>query len=153
MANELSFVIVKPDGLHRGLVGEVIARFEKKGLKLRGLKLIKITPAQAEKQYQCHKGKAFYDKLVKFMTSGPSVVMVLEGNNSLKVVRRVVGVTDPTLAEPGTLRGDFSLDITQNIVHASDSPESCAFEWPIYFSPQELAEYDLCLKPLISSSL
>ena len=150
MPTELSFVIIKPDAIQRGLVGEVISRFEKKGLKIRGLRLIQITREQAEKQYECHKGKQFYDRLVKFMTSSPSVVLALEGMNSLKVVRKVVGATDPTLSEPGTIRGDFSLDITHNIVHASDSLESCRHELPIFFNDQELVDFVPSLKGWIN---
>jgi nucleoside-diphosphate kinase len=146
MSSELTFVILKPDALQRGLLGDTISRFERKGLKIRGLKLIQITREQAEQQYDCHKGKSFYDRLLKFMTSGPVVVMVVEGMQAIKVVRRLVGATDFTVAEPGSIRGDYSLDPTQNIVHASDSPESVKHEMPIFFSDKELVEYTPALK-------
>jgi nucleoside-diphosphate kinase len=150
MTNERSFLIIKPDALQRGLVGEVIHRLERKGLRLIGLKLITISRAQAEKQYACHHGKPFYERLLKFMTSGPSLVVVVTGMNAVKVVRVLVGATDPTVADPGSVRGDFSLDITQNIVHASDCPESVQHELPIFFTEQELVDYTPVLKPWVN---
>jgi len=151
MPIERSFVIVKPDGIQRGLLGEVISRFEKKGLKIIGLKLIRISEEQAERQYECHIGKPFHRKLVNFMTSGPSAVIALEGLNAIKVVRNIVGATDPVLAAPGSIRGDFSLDMTYNIVHASDSVESCNHELPIFFSEKELVDFQPALKNWINS--
>lgn len=141
---ERAFVIVKPDGVQRGLAGEIISRFERKGLKIVGLKMIHITQDQASRQYACHKGRPFYDSLVKFMTSGPSMALVLEGNNAITLVRKIMGETGPLQSTPGTIRGDFAVDIQFNLVHGSDSPESMAHEMPIYFSPAELFDYEPC---------
>lgn len=142
---EKAFIIIKPDAVQRGLVGEILSRFEKKGLKIVGLKMIKITKEQAEKQYECHKGKPFYDSLIKFMISSPSVAVVLEGRNAIQIVRKIMGATDPLKSEPGTIRGDFSVDIKHNLIHGADSIESFNHEVPIYFQPNELFEYDLAL--------
>lgn len=142
---ERAFVIIKPDGVQRGLTGEIISRFEKKGLRIVGLKMVHISQDQASRQYACHKGRPFYDSLVKFMTSGPSVAMVLEGHNAITLARRIMGETGPLQSTPGTIRGDFAVDIQFNLVHGSDSPESIAHEMPIYFSPAELFDYKLSI--------
>ncbi|RCK79696.1 MAG: Nucleoside diphosphate kinase [Candidatus Ozemobacter sibiricus] len=142
---ERAFVIIKPDGVQRGLVGEIIQRFERKGLRLVGLKMIHITLEQARRQYACHEGKPFYDSLIKFMTSGPSVAMVLEGRDAIALVRKLMGATDPLKSEPGTIRGDHSVDIKHNLVHGADSLESYQHEMPIYFAPDELFDYELAL--------
>ncbi|MFZ2957323.1 MAG: nucleoside-diphosphate kinase [Candidatus Ozemobacteraceae bacterium] len=143
---ERSFIIVKPDAVQRGLVGAIVHRFEQKGLRLVALKMLRITQEQAERQYSCHKGKPFYETLVRFMVSGPSIALVVEGKNSIHLVRKMIGATDPDKSEPGTIRGDFSIDVKHNLVHASDSPESVAHELPIYFSEQELLKYDPALQ-------
>jgi len=143
---ERTFVIIKPDGVHRQNVGEIISRFENKGLKIVGLKMLRISEAQAREQYACHKGKAFYDSLVEFITSGPSVAVVLEGRNAISITRKLMGATDPLAAEPGTIRGDLSLDIKHNLVHGSDSQDSFNHEMPIYFKPNELLNYDIPIK-------
>ncbi|WP_028962960.1 nucleoside-diphosphate kinase [Sulfobacillus thermosulfidooxidans] len=134
-----TFVMVKPDGVRRGLVGEVIRRLEQKGLRLKAMKLIQVTPELAGKHYEEHRDKPFYGELISFITSGPSVPMVWEGREAVQVARTLMGTTDPVKAQPGTIRGDFALAITENIVHGSDSEESAEREISIYFSPEELA--------------
>lgn len=142
---ERSFVIIKPDAVQRGKVGEIVTRFERKGFKIVGLKLIRITRAQAEEQYSCHKGKSFFDSLIDFMISGPAVVMVVEAHDALVLTRKLMGATDPLKAELGTVRGDYSVDIKHNLIHGSDCPDSFAHEHPIYFTDAELLTYDLSL--------
>ncbi len=143
---ERSFVLIKPDGVQRSKAGEIISRFERKGLRIAAMKMVRITREQAERQYACHKGKAFYDSLVEFMLSGPCVAMILEGRNAISIVRKLMGATDPLSSEPGTIRGDMALDTKHNLVHGSDSQASFEYEAPIYFSPEELFEYDLPIK-------
>ncbi|MCY0880273.1 MAG: nucleoside-diphosphate kinase [Firmicutes bacterium] len=134
----LTFVMVKPDGVRRGLVGEVIRRFEQKGLRLRAMKLMQVTPELAAQHYAEHREKPFYGELITFITSGPVVPMVFEGREAVQVARALMGATDPAKAEPGTIRGDFGLEITANVVHGSDSPESAEREIQLYFRPEEL---------------
>ena len=113
--------MIKPDGVQRGLIGEIISRFEKRGLKIVAMKLVKISRDLAERQYEMHKGKKFYDGLIEYITSSPAVVMVVEGKgNVVELVRRMVGSTDPSDASPGTIRGDLSLEIGRNVIHAAD---------------------------------
>lgn len=133
-----TFVMVKPDGVRRGLVGEVIRRFEQKGLKLKALKLIQVTPDLAAQHYAEHRDKPFYGELISFITSGPAVPMVFEGREAVVVARTLMGATDPAKSQPGTIRGDFGIEITENIVHGSDSPESAEREIGLYFRPEEL---------------
>lgn len=133
-----TFVMVKPDGVRRGLVGEIVRRFEQKGLVLKGLKLIQVSPDLAARHYEEHRERPFYGELITFITSGPSVPMVLEGRDAVVVARTLMGVTDPAKAQPGTIRGDYGLEITENIVHGSDSDESAEREIALYFSPEEL---------------
>jgi nucleoside-diphosphate kinase len=133
-----TFVMVKPDGVRRGLVGEVVRRFEAKGLRIRAMKLMQVSPELAAAHYAEHCDKPFYNDLVSFITSGPSVPMVLEGREAITVARTLMGATDPAKAQPGTIRGDLGLEITENIVHGSDSPESAEREISLYFSPEEL---------------
>ncbi|MCS7110343.1 MAG: nucleoside-diphosphate kinase [Candidatus Caldarchaeum sp.] len=129
-----TFVILKPNAVKRGLVGELVSRFERKGLKLVELRLKELTRDEAARLYEVHRGKAFYEGLLDAITAGPVVLMVLEGRQAVEVVRKLIGATDPTKAEPGTIRGDYGLDITDNLVHASDSPESFEKESAIFFS-------------------
>lgn len=140
---ERSFVMIKPDGVQRGLVGEIISRLEKKGLKLVAMKLLRISPELAERHYEAHKGKAFFPGLVSFITSGPVVAMVWEGKNAVSVIRTLMGTTDPQTAAPGTIRGDLALDIGNNVIHGSDSPESAAREINLFFSAAEIVDYQL----------
>jgi nucleoside-diphosphate kinase len=137
VADERTFVAIKPDGVERGLVGEIIHRFERRGLKLVGLKLMKVPTAKAEEHYGEHKGKPFYDGLVGFITSGPIVAMVFEGKNAVALARQVIGATNPGDAAPGTIRGDLAVDIGRNVVHGSDSPTSATREIGIFFKEEE----------------
>lgn len=133
-----TFVMVKPDGVRRGLVGEVIRRFEQKGLRLRAMKLIQVSPELAAQHYAEHREKPFYPELIQFITSGPAVPMVFEGREAVSVARTLMGATDPASALPGTIRGDLGLEITENVVHGSDSQESAEREIHLYFGPEEL---------------
>lgn len=138
---ECTLVLVKPDGVRRGLVGEIISRFERKGLKIKALKMIKFTREQAEEFYSIHKGKHFFESLIEFITSGPVVAMVLEGDSAIKVVRLMIGPTDGREAPPGTIRGDYALSKSENVVHASDSPESAKREISIVFREEEIIDW------------
>jgi len=133
--------MIKPDGVQRGLVGKVISRFEEKGLKIISQKMIHIDKDLASEHYGEHVGKGFYSELVDFITSGPVVAMVLMGNDAVNVVRTLVGKTNPHQASPGTIRGDFGMDISRNIVHASDSPISAAREISLFFNESEILNY------------
>ena len=138
---ERTLIIVKPDGVQRGLIGEVLGRFERRGLKLVGLKLMTISRNLAERHYSVHQGKPFYDGLVDYITSGPVVVGVLEGPRAVAVTRTTVGATNPADAAPGTIRGDLGLEIGFNIIHASDAPETGVHEVALFFEESELASY------------
>jgi nucleoside-diphosphate kinase len=140
---ERTLIIVKPEGVQRGLIGNIITRFEQRGLKIVALKLISISPALAEQHYGVHKGKPFYPGLVKHITSGPVVVGVVEGPKAISVVRTTMGPTNPAEATPGTIRGDFALEIGFNIIHGSDGPETARQEINLFFKPEELVEYGL----------
>lgn len=141
MAVERTFVAVKPDGVERILVGEVVGRFEKRGLKIVGMKFMKVTKEMAEQHYGEHKGKPFYDGLVSYITSGPIVAMALEGKNAVALARQTIGATKPQEAAPGTIRGDLAVEIGRNIVHGSDSPENGQREIGIFFKPEEIVEW------------
>lgn len=138
---ERTLAIIKPDAVGRGLTGEAIARLERKGLKVVGLRLIKVSPEKAEKLYSVHKGKSFYDELIHHITSAPVVTIVLEAPRAVAILRAVIGSTDPLNAAPGSIRGDFGLSLTKNVIHASDSPENAEKEIGIFFEPKELAVY------------
>src|SRR5438034_1725397 len=136
-----TLILLKPDCVQRRLVGTITQRFEQKGLRLAGLKLVKASRDLAEKHYAVHKGKPFYDSLLSFLTSGPTVAMVWEGREAVTVARTIMGVTDGTKAAPATIRGDFALSIQNNLVHGSDSPENAATEIALWFLPNELVNY------------
>lgn len=138
---ERTLVVVKPDGVQRGLVGEIIRRFEARGLKLVGLKLLKVDREMAETHYAVHKGKFFYEGLVSYISSGPVVAMVIEGPEAIKAVRLMVGSTRPHESPPGSIRGDFALTGLRNLIHASDAPETAAAEVDLWFKPDELQAY------------
>ena len=140
--NERSFIMVKPDAVQRGLIGQILSRFESSGLKIIAMKFINVTNELAENHYAIHKGKPFYDKLVKFITSSPVVSLVVEGLNAVNVGRKLVGATDPFNSNPGTIRGDFGLDIGRNLVHASDSVENAKIEINVYFSDEEIINWE-----------
>ncbi|HEV8594060.1 MAG TPA: nucleoside-diphosphate kinase [Thermoplasmata archaeon] len=139
---ERTFCLVKPDGVQRGLVGEVIKRFEQRGLQLVALKMVRITRALAESYYGEHKGKPFFPGLVDYVTSGPSVAMLWDGDSAVAVVRKMMGATDPAKADPGTIRADFGLNIGRNVIHGSDSVESANREVSLFFKPDEIHAYE-----------
>lgn len=138
MEIEKTLILVKPDGVQRGLIGEIISRYERKGLKLIGLKLLQLPLVKAEELYAIHKEQPFYDRLIEFMTSTPIVAMAVEGKNAIKLARLINGATDPLESAPGSIRGDYSTDITYNLVHASDCLENAKSELAILFSPEDL---------------
>lgn len=138
---ERTFALLKPDAIQRGLVGPILARFERRGLKIVGLKLMHVSRSLAEAYYAEHKGKPFYEPLMAYITSGPVVAMVLEGDGAVAIVRKMMGKTNSAEAEPGTIRGDFALTIGRNVIHGSDSPESAKREIGFFFKPDELHEY------------
>ena len=138
---ERTLIIIKPDGVQRSLVGDVISRFEKRGLRIAGMKLMQITRAIAEEHYAEHKGKGFFEGTVQFMTSAPVVVLCLEGPNAVAASRQTMGATRPPEAAPGTIRADLGLDVSRNIVHGSGSPATAAREVDLYFKPEELIAY------------
>jgi nucleoside-diphosphate kinase len=138
---ERTLIILKPDAVQRGLCGQIIDRFEKKGLQIVGMKFMKISPSLAESHYAPHKGKPFYDGLVKFMTSSPVVVMALAGKDAIAVSRKMMGATFGSKAEPGTIRGDFGVSNSFNLIHGSDSAESAQRELGLFFKADELIEW------------
>jgi len=138
---ERTFVMVKPDGVQRGLAGEIISRIERKGLKIVAMKMLRIPKELAEEHYAEHRAKPFFSSLLSYITSGPVVAMVVEGKNAVKVVRKLVGATNPSEAEPGTIRGDFGLDLGRNVVHASDSAASAEREIGLFFRNEEILDY------------
>ena len=139
---ERTLVLIKPDGVQRLLVGRVLARFEDRGLKLVGLKLVHVDRALAERHYAVHREKPFFGGLVDFITSSPLVAVALDGPNAIAVVRAMVGATRPHEAAPGTIRGDFALETAQNLIHASDGPETATAELALWFSAGELVDYE-----------
>jgi nucleoside-diphosphate kinase len=138
MTQQKTLVLVKPDGVRKHLIGEVISRFERRGLTVAALKLVKMSDAQAKFHYAEHEGKPFFGELVSFITSGPVAAMVISGDNAIKAVRGLMGATNPLDSVPGSIRGDFALDIGENIVHGSDSEESAAREIKNFFKPEEI---------------
>nr|WP_010334741.1 nucleoside-diphosphate kinase [Bacillus mojavensis] len=138
---EKTFIMVKPDGVQRQLIGEILSRFERKGLQLAGAKLMRVTEQMAEKHYAEHQGKPFFGELVEFITSGPVFAMVWEGENVVEVTRQLIGKTNPKEASPGTIRGDFGMFVGKNIIHGSDSLESAEREIHIFFKDEELVSY------------
>jgi nucleoside-diphosphate kinase len=137
MAWERTFAMLKPDCVQRGLIGTVLARLEHKGFRVAALKLLAVSEAQAKRHYAVHEGKPFYDRLVRYITSSPVVALVLEAPDAVTQLRLVAGVTKPNEALPGTLRGDFGLDISNNLIHASDSAENAAYEIGVYFTEDD----------------
>ena len=139
---ERTLVLIKPDGVQRQLIGRILARYEERGLKVAGLKLVRVDRDLAERHYEAHRAKPFFAGLVSFITSAPLVALALDGPNAISVVRAINGATRPHEAAPGTVRGDFALETAQNIVHASDGPEAAATELALWFSADELLDYD-----------
>lgn len=142
MSSERSLVLVKPDGVQRGISGVVISKLESRGLKIVGMKLFQISRELAGSHYGAHQGKPFFDGLVNFITSGPVVALVVEGPRAVAIVRNTMGSTDPIDAQPGTIRGDFGIEIGRNLVHGSDSSESAQHEISLFFSDGEIIDYD-----------
>ena len=138
---ERTFALLKPDAVQRGLAGEVLSRFERRGLKIVGLKMMRVSRQLAETYYAEHKGKPFYEPLMSYIASGPVIAMVLEGDGAVAIVRKMMGKTNSAEAEPGTLRGDLALTIGRNVIHGSDSLESAKREIGFFFRPEELHEY------------
>jgi len=141
MQKEQTFAMIKPDAVQRGFIGEIISRFEKKGIKIVAMKLVTVDRKLAEKHYGVHKGKPFFEPTVKYITSSPVVAMVLEGVNVIEMVRGMTGATDPQKAAMGTIRGDYGQFIGRNIIHASDGKETAQFEIKLWFPPEEIAQY------------
>ncbi len=139
---ERTLVLIKPDGVQRGLVGPILTRLERRGLRFAGLKLMQITPELAAKHYGIHKDKPFYPTLIEFITSGPVVAAVIEGEDAIEIVRNTMGATNPAQAEPGTIRADFGLEIGRNLVHGSDGPDTAATEVPLFFTDDEILSYE-----------
>lgn len=146
---ERTFIAIKPDGVQRGLAGEIISRFENKGFTLVGLKLMQVSKELAETHYAVHKERPFFSGLVEFITSGPVVAMVLEGDGVIAAARKLIGATNPLTAEPGTIRGDFGANIGRNIIHGSDAPETAQQEIALWFTEAELASWTPTLMPWI----
>ena len=138
---ERTLVIVKPDAVQRGLIGPIIARLERRGLRIVGLKMIQITHDLARKHYAIHEGRPFFDGLIRYITSAPVVVMVVEGTKAIEIVRATMGGTNPVAAAPGTIRADYGLEIGRNLVHGSDGPETAETEINLFFEAEELLQY------------
>jgi nucleoside-diphosphate kinase len=139
---ERTFIAIKPDGVQRKLIGEIIRRFEAKGFTLVGLKMMSVPRELAEKHYEVHQEKPFFPGLVKFITSGPLVAMVWEGDGVVSSARKIIGATNPLTAEPGTIRGDFGVSVGRNLIHGSDAIETAAKEISLWFTPEELVSWD-----------
>ncbi len=142
---EKTFVLVKPDGVQRGLIGEIISRLERRGLRLVAAKFVSVSMELAETHYGIHKGKPFYEGLIQYITSAPVMAMVWEGPNAVAAVRQTMGATRPTEAAPGTVRHDFGLEVGRNLTHASDSPENGKKEVALWFKPEELVVWERSL--------
>ena len=139
---ERTLVIIKPDAVQRGLIGEITTRFERRGLRIAALKLMQVDESLARQHYAVHEGNPFYESLIHYITSSPVVVMVLEGNEAIEIARRTMGATNPAKAAPGSIRADFSLEIGRNLVHGSDGSETAAFEVPLFFTEDEILSYE-----------
>ena len=139
---ETTLIILKPDAVQRGMMGEIIGRFERKGLQVVGMKMMLISPDLAARHYSAHKGKPFYEGLVRFMTSAPVVVMALRGVGAIAICRKLMGATFGSNAEPGTIRGDLGVSNSFNLIHGSDSPEAAAHECELFFGAGEILDYE-----------
>ncbi len=151
MRIDRTFIMLKPDAIQRGLAGEILSRFEKRGMKIVAMKLIRVTEELAEVHYAEHVGKKFYAKLLSYITSGPVIVAVIEGLDAVQQVRKMAGSTLPTEADVGTIRADYGQELPMNVIHASDSTSTAAREIEIYFKPEELIDYELDLKDWVLS--
>src|SRR5918995_2981045 len=146
---ERTLVLIKPDAMQRGLASEILGRMERRGLRMVGLKLLQVDRALAERHYAEHAGKPFYEGLVGYITASPIIAAVFEGTSAIEAVRNTMGKTNPREAEPGTIRGDFGLEIGRNLVHGSDSPESAAREVALFFSETELVKVERAVDPWV----
>ncbi len=146
---ERTYLMVKPDGVQRNLVGEIVSRFENKGFQLVGAKLLTVTKETAETHYAEHKERPFFGELVDFITSGPVFAMVWEGENVINTARKMMGATNPADSEPGTIRGDYAAKLSMNVIHGSDSPESAEREIGIFFKKEELISYEKTINPWV----
>jgi len=144
---ERTLIIVKPDAVQRGLIGEIVARFERRGLKIVGMKFMQIDEALARRHYGVHEGKPFFAGLIRYITSAPVVVMVLEGNRAIEAARSTMGATNPVQAAPGTIRADYGMEIGRNLVHGSDGPETAAKEIALFFAEDELVAWERSTDP------
>ena len=139
---ERTLLLIKPDGVQRGLIGAIISRVEKRGLRMIGMKFMQVSRKLAETHYSIHEGKPFYDKLIEYIISAPVVAIAWQGNKAVAVVRQVLGATDPTAANPGTIRGDYGIDIGRNLTHGSDSVENGKAEINLWFTSDELVDWE-----------
>ncbi len=146
---ERTFIILKPDAVQRGLIGELLLRFERRGLKILAMKFLQVSDEMARKHYAVHAGRPFFNGLIQYITSAPVVTLVLEGNNAIAVVRSMVGATRPHEAAPGTIRADFGLDVARNLIHASDAPDTAADEIALWFG-HDLVEWKRANDPWIT---
>ncbi|MCE2456644.1 MAG: nucleoside-diphosphate kinase [Dehalococcoidia bacterium] len=147
---ETTLVLLKPDAVQRGLIGEIVNRLEKTGLKITGMKLMQVSQVLANQHYGEHVGKPFFEGLVSFITSGPIVALAVQGNGAVGIVRKTMGATNPAESPPGTVRGDFGIDIGRNLVHGSDSVESAAREVALFFDEADLVDYSRATDPWIT---
>ena len=147
-----TLVLIKPDGVQRGLIGPIVTRLEARGLKIVAMKMLQLDREMASRHYEAHKERPFFQGVVGFVTSSPIVAMVLEGSDAVDLVRRTMGSTNPLQAEPGTIRGDLAVDIGRNLIHGSDSPESAATEIDLFFNPGEITDYERSSQPWITES-
>jgi nucleoside-diphosphate kinase len=138
---ERTLILVKPDGVQRGLIGSIVNRFEQRGLKLVGMKFLQMSDELAARHYSVHQGKPFYDSLVEYIVSGPVAAMVWEGKSAVSAARLTMGITNPSQAAPGTIRGDYGMEIGRNLVHGSDSAENAVNEVKLFFTPEELVDW------------
>lgn len=141
MNHEITFAMIKPGAVHRGLIGDIIRRFEYRGLNIVGMKLIQVSEEQASEHYKEHEGKSFYSRLISYIQSGPVVVLAIYGENAVSLVRKMAGATNPLEAQSGTIRGDYSADIENNIIHTSDAAETATRELGIYFQKNEILDF------------
>ena len=146
---QTTLIILKPDAVQRGLMGRIIGRFEDKGLAIVGAKMIRISPELAAQHYKAHEGKPFYDTLVAFMTSSPVMVLAIRGNNAIEISRKMMGATFGSNADPGTIRGDFGVSNSFNLVHGSDGDETAAYELGLFFREDELLDVDRAIEPWV----
>ena len=149
---ERTLIIIKPDAVQRGLIGQIIHRFERRGLRIAALKFMQIDEKLARRHYAIHEGKPFYEPLVAYITSGPVVVMILEGKDAIQVARRTMGATNPAQADPGTIRADLGIEVGRNLVHGSDGPETAAFETSLFFDAGEIVSWQRDLERWISEN-